>query len=146
MSNNFDSSRFELLSAYLDGEVTPAERHQVQQWLDSDPQTQQLYTQLLRLRREILQIPIPSVQSSSQQLAQTVFQSLDRQQRSRRLVILIGVALAAVFVGGLSSLFFRGESPSLQVATSYPNQTEAEAEPLIIALNRPIIEIPTEAR
>uniref|UniRef100_A0ACD5GTL5 Anti-sigma factor family protein n=1 Tax=Desertifilum tharense IPPAS B-1220 TaxID=1781255 RepID=A0ACD5GTL5_9CYAN len=29
--------RFELLSAYLDGEVTASERQQVENWLDTDP-------------------------------------------------------------------------------------------------------------
>jgi len=32
-------SRFELLSAYLDGEVSPQERKQIHHWLDTDPDT-----------------------------------------------------------------------------------------------------------
>jgi len=32
--------RFELLSAYLDGEVTAAQRQQVEDWLGNDPEVQ----------------------------------------------------------------------------------------------------------
>ena len=46
MDNQFE--RFELLSAYMDGELTAEERKQVQQWLDSDPEFHELYKQLLR--------------------------------------------------------------------------------------------------
>lgn len=35
--DNLKRDRFELLSAYLDGEVTSSERHQVEDWLRSDP-------------------------------------------------------------------------------------------------------------
>ena len=58
--------RFELLSAYLDGEVSPAERQQVQQWLDTDPEIQQLYVKLLRLQQSVPRIPVPSSGSSSE--------------------------------------------------------------------------------
>jgi hypothetical protein len=44
--------RFELLSAYLDGEVSPEERRLVTTWLADDPETQCLYQRLLHLRLE----------------------------------------------------------------------------------------------
>ena len=34
--SNQEHGRYQLLSAYLDGEVTVDERRQVQEWLDSD--------------------------------------------------------------------------------------------------------------
>ncbi|MEM9769414.1 MAG: zf-HC2 domain-containing protein, partial [Cyanobacteria bacterium P01_D01_bin.71] len=43
--------RFELLSAYLDGEVSPDERRLVATWLDKDPEAQCLYRRLLQLRQ-----------------------------------------------------------------------------------------------
>jgi len=52
--------RFELLSAYLDGEVTPEERKIVQHWMDTDPATQRLYRRLMRIRHGIQQVPPPS--------------------------------------------------------------------------------------
>jgi hypothetical protein len=41
--NAFHGDRFELLSAYIDGEVTAAERKQVEEWLATDPTVQQLH-------------------------------------------------------------------------------------------------------
>jgi hypothetical protein len=38
--------RFELLSAYLDGEVTATERKQVEEWLANDASVQCLYARL----------------------------------------------------------------------------------------------------
>lgn len=44
---------FERLSAYLDGEVTAAERQQVEAWLATDSEAQRLYQRLLNLRQQI---------------------------------------------------------------------------------------------
>jgi anti-sigma factor RsiW len=35
--------RFELLSAYLDGELTATERRQIEDWLKTAPEVQRLY-------------------------------------------------------------------------------------------------------
>ncbi len=43
--------RFELLSAYLDGEVTAQDRAVVQHWLQTDPSVKCLYHRLLCLRQ-----------------------------------------------------------------------------------------------
>ncbi|MBT9316576.1 anti-sigma factor family protein [Leptothoe spongobia] len=53
-----EETRFELLSAYLDDEVTPQERKLVAQWLRDDPQTLQMYRRLLMLRQAIRTAPI----------------------------------------------------------------------------------------
>ncbi|MGB7086786.1 MAG: RseA family anti-sigma factor [Phormidesmis sp.] len=45
------SEKFELLSAYLDGEVSDQERRLVMQWLLSDPQLQKHYQAQLKLRQ-----------------------------------------------------------------------------------------------
>lgn len=49
--------RFELLSAYLDGEVTPEERKIVQHWMATDPAVQQLYRRLLHIRQGMQHAP-----------------------------------------------------------------------------------------
>ena len=49
--------RFELVSAYLDGEVTPAERLLVANWLAHDPEVQRLYRRLLLLRQAFRTMP-----------------------------------------------------------------------------------------
>ncbi|MEM1238393.1 MAG: hypothetical protein AAGI45_00995 [Cyanobacteria bacterium P01_H01_bin.26] len=55
-----DEARFELLSTYIDNEVTPAERRLVAQWLTEDLHTQHTYRQLLMLRQAIRTAPIPA--------------------------------------------------------------------------------------
>ena len=54
-----EEARFELISAYLDDEVTTEERKLVAQWLMDDPSTQQLYQRLLMLRQAIRTAPVP---------------------------------------------------------------------------------------
>ena len=93
--------RFELLSAYLDGEVSPAERQQVQQWLDTDPQFQQLYVKLLGLQRAVPRIPVPSSGMSSEELSQRVLQRTGRQ---RVLQFLSGGVVAAVMVAMVGTM------------------------------------------
>lgn len=140
--NDPQYTRFELLSAYLDGEVTPTERKQVQQWLDSDPQIQKLYARLLRLRQNIDSIPVPPVTPSTTQLSDQVFKSIDRKQRSKK-VFWGGAAIAAVVIGAFSSLFLGHNSPIPQIAERNPlAPIEEDSEPLAIALNRPIVKIP----
>ena len=55
-----EEARFELLSAYVDDEVTAEERKLVAQWLMDDPVTQQTYQRLLMLRQAIRTTPVPS--------------------------------------------------------------------------------------
>ena len=85
--------RFELLSAYIDGEVTPQERLQVQHWLDTEPKFQQLYVQLLRLQKDLDQIPIPPTDINL--LTEKVFTNIDKR-RNQRLVLLGSGIIAAI--------------------------------------------------
>ena len=138
--DNFGRDRFELLSAYLDGEVTATERQQVQQWLKEDPHVRQLYHRLLSLRQGMQQLPTPTPQQSSQQLSATVFERLDQQQRRKRGILWGGaIAATALVVGSISGLI-RGNSLMPQLADSPDN-----AEQLVIAINRPAVSIPSAA-
>jgi anti-sigma factor RsiW len=125
--------RFELLSAYIDGEVTPQERLQVQHWLDTEPKFQQLYVQLLRLQKDLDQIPIPPTDINL--LTEKVFTNIDKRRNQR--LVLLGSGIIAAITLGLTSL--GGSRPSTQMAY----QGDGGAEPLMIALNRPILEIPS---
>ncbi|ESA36243.1 hypothetical protein N836_07835 [Leptolyngbya sp. Heron Island J] len=59
-SSGYDEEvRFELLSAYIDDEVSSEERQLVAQWLMYDPNMQQMYQRLLRLRQAIRTAPVP---------------------------------------------------------------------------------------
>ncbi|MGF1478064.1 MAG: anti-sigma factor family protein [Cyanophyceae cyanobacterium] len=135
--DNSERDRFELLSAYLDGEVTPAERRQVQQWLDNDPSMQQLYARLLRLRQGIQHLPCPDVQQPSKQLTEAVFQQIDRQRNRRR--ALWGGGIAALVIGALSGLLAERPLPRFAQAP------ESSSEQLVIALNKPAVAIPAAA-
>jgi anti-sigma factor RsiW len=139
--------RFELLSAYLDGEVTAAERRQVEQALASDLATQQLYARLLKLRQGLRSLPVPMPEHRAEEVARQVVTRLERKPQ-RRALVWGGVAIAALFVSALVSGLPRMNYGS-SVATNAKNDTSTEAtrhdEGLMIALDRPVIEIPKPA-
>ncbi|WP_427158738.1 anti-sigma factor family protein [Aliinostoc sp. HNIBRCY26] len=139
--------RFELLSAYLDGEVTAAERRQVEDWLANDASVQRLYTRLIKLRQAFQTMPVPTTQTCPETTANQVFARINR--RSRRKWAFGGAALAACVIGALSSWLLNQESSIPQVAQQpqvQPTQTATKSEPLpMIALNNPVIEIPKAA-
>ena len=102
MDNQFE--RFELLSAYMDGELTAEERKQVQQWLDSDPEFHELYKQLLRVQRETPTLKVPESSISVDDLSQGVFDTIDRQDGRKRGLIASALGIAAVIVGSITHI------------------------------------------
>lgn len=126
------SDRFELLSAYLDGEVTTAEKRQVEDWLANDLEIQSLYTRLSKLHQGLQTLPAPA----GQPVEQTVKQVYTRLDRSAYRVVW---AIAA-FVGTLLSIAI----PQFREIATLPAPTLA-TEPLMVALNTPVIEIPKAA-
>jgi len=130
--------RFELLSCYLDGEVTAAERKQVENWLATDPETQRLHARLLKLRQGFQSLPIPTSQPA-EQMAEQVFARLDRRPK-RRLIWGVAGAVAAVVVGALASVLPSSQLLNPQVAEVPVEQSDPEA--LMLALDRPPIDIP----
>lgn len=131
--------RFELLSAYLDGEVTALERRQVQQWLDTDPQVQKWYRQLTKLQQSAKYFPIP-VDQTTHQLSARVFRKLDRR-RNQHLCVVGGALVTAIAVGLVIHLFPGRYSTTHQMAQNLPSVSEVESEPLMIALNRPLFDM-----
>lgn len=132
--------RFELLSAYLDGEVTAEQRRQVQQWLDTDPQVQKWYRQLTKLQQTAKYFPIPVESQPAHQLSAQVFRKLDRR-RNQRLYVVGGALVTAIAVGLVIHLFPGRYSTTHQMAQNLPSVGEAESEPLMIALNRPVLDM-----
>jgi anti-sigma factor RsiW len=148
MTDNFDGERsgallderFELLSAYLDDEVTASERQQVEAWLANDAAFQHQYRQMKKIHQAFPQMSVPSSQSA-QALSAGVFGKLDRQ-RNRKLAWIGGGTIAATLVAafaGLSGLF-SGNNPQLQFAA---NKAKTPA-PLMLALNDPILAMPAK--
>ncbi len=139
--DSLQRDRFEMLSAYLDGEVTATERKQVQQWLETSPEVQHQYARLVRLRQGLQTLPMPPVEQSDQQMVKRVFNRLN-QLRNRRCAAWGGAAIAAMFIGILSGVIPTTQSPAPQLAES-PKQEAAE--PLMIAFNEPVVRIPKAA-
>ncbi len=136
--DSLQRDRFELLSAYIDGEVTAVERRQVQEWLKTDSDMQRLHTRLTKLRQGLQKLPVPPTEATAQQTAEQVFSRIDRR-RTGRTIIWGGAAIAAACMAALSGIF-PGSRSLVPALVNNP-----EPEPLTIALNRPVIEIPKAA-
>lgn len=145
--------RFELLSAYLDGELSAAERKQVEEWLATDTLVQCLYARLLKLRQGIQSLPVPTSTQTSEELTAQVLRRC--QRRFRQVAAWGGAAAAALVLGMISGISPFGESPVTQVASSQRSHTEASntkvgpnraaPDALMIALDRPVVQIPKAA-
>ncbi|MCL1471696.1 anti-sigma factor family protein [Argonema antarcticum] len=131
--------RFELLSAFLDGEVSAQERRQVEEWLAGDPQVQCLYARLLKLRKGVRTMPVPASAQPVEATVNQVFSHLDRR-RQKQMLMWGGTAVAAVFIGAVSGLFGGSDPFSPQLAQS-PTPA-VTSEPLMLALNEAVVEIP----
>lgn len=133
-----DKCTFELLSAYLDGEVTSEQRKEVQELLANDADTQGLYRRLLTLRQEFNNLPIPQSQYSSNQVAQGVFAKIDQEKKQRKRLFIGGSAIAVATVATIAGLFSNNRNPIFQMAQE---QTDTNSS-LMLALNEPLIELP----
>jgi anti-sigma factor RsiW len=137
--NTQKRDRFELLSAYLDGEVSAPERRQVEAWLDHDAETQKLYARLLTLRKSFQTLPVPTANQSVEQTIQQVFVKLEKRRQYRSLKW-GGAAIAAIAIAALSSVV-----PGRQVLQMAEVSNPASSEKLLVALNTPLIELPDSA-
>ena len=128
--------RFELLSAYLDGEVTAAERRQVEEWLTNDPTTKRLYSRLLMMQQSFQSMPVPAAEQSAQELATKVLQRVER--KPKRTWILGGGAIAALLIAVVSGV---GGGRQLFAPEFARSPIPAESDGLMVALNEPLVEI-----
>ncbi|MGB7427119.1 MAG: zf-HC2 domain-containing protein [Microcoleaceae cyanobacterium] len=133
--NQFQSQQYELLSAYLDGEVTPAERRLVEEWMVNDPQFKAMYFQWLQIRSEWRSMPIPKLAIAPQQLSEQIIKQ--SQRKTQRTVVLSGAALTAVIIAAISAGLPGGSQWGLKQQLSQHRETE----PLRIALHEPVIPI-----
>lgn len=142
--NMVKRDRFELLSAYLDGEVTAAERRQVEDWLANDPSVQSLHKRLLSLRQGLKNLPVPQ-EKSIQETVDSVMGRLRR--RTRKAWMFGGAAVAACVIGSLASLIPNSEPGMFRFASNPLEQTqqsssEEMASLPMVALNEPLVQIP----
>lgn len=112
-----DFEQFELLSAYLDGEVTAAERDRVEALLATDAQARALYGSMTRLetelKAELTQRPVPQATSAAA-MAAAVFEVVDRRERRRWWIG--GGAIAAAAAGAVLSMVSGWGEPQMQFA------------------------------
>jgi hypothetical protein len=128
--------RFELLSAYLDGEVTATERRQVEEWLTNDPTTKRLYSRLLMMQQSFQAMPVPAAEQSAEELATKVLQRVER--KPKQTWILGGGAIAALLIAVVSGV---GGGRQLFAPQFARSPVPAESDGLIMALNEPLVEI-----
>ncbi|MEG4117565.1 zf-HC2 domain-containing protein [Microcoleus sp. N9_B4] len=128
--------RFELLSAYLDGEVTATERRQVEEWLTNDPTTKRLYSRLLMMQQSFQAMPVPAAEQSAEELATKVLQRVER--KPKQTWILGGSAIAALLIAVVSGV---GGDRQLFAPQFARSPVPAESDGLIMALNEPLVEI-----
>lgn len=137
--DNGEAHRFDLISAYIDSEVTVEEKKLVQHWLDHDAAAKKLYRQLLGLQTNLRQIPVQAT-IASDRLAEQVFRKVAGQRR-RQCYVCGGAILTAMAIT-VGSYFVSGRNDPFSQMASSPSSISPEGDHLMIALNHPIIEIP----
>lgn len=135
--------RFELLSAYIDGELTSPEQNQVQIWLDQDPEIKHLYRNLLALQGQMQYSIAPPSEKSVVEMTAEVFQSIDRTRLWQRRLFWGGSAVAACCLATISGIIPGIGASSLRMAeVSPPAAITSNSVMLAVAVNRPAINIP----
>jgi predicted anti-sigma-YlaC factor YlaD len=152
LDNNPQNSgleKFELLSAYLDGEVNAAERKQVELWLQEDAAFKAMYNKMRGMHSAIEQIPLPPVTEPINKFADEVFAKIDQRRQFKFLKVVGGACVAGmVAASAMFTTTFQGSNQQLQVAksvlpTSVPNSLSilVKPTPLMVALNDSIVQI-----
>jgi anti-sigma factor RsiW len=142
--------RFELLSAYIDGEVSESEEQLVELWLVDDVNFRHIYQQQLKLRQLLIELPVPVAANSSPKaetelMIDRVFAQIDKRSQRRKWKLAgIGIAVAAV-VGVFGSMFTLNSSPQFSpVSNSIGIKSPAPVaeEPILIAMEEPLVPLP----
>jgi anti-sigma factor RsiW len=143
--------KFELMSAYLDGEASGSERRQVETWLQEDPIFKAQYQRMRAMHQAMDKMPMAEVALPTEQLADQVFAKIDERRQSKWLKIAGGaMAAALVAVGsGFSGIWNGFNNPVPQLAKlSLPTAAFSKLEiipnpaPMMVALNESIVQIP----
>ncbi len=128
-------SRFEQLSAYLDGELSVTEARRVEDWLAHDPEAQALYSQLRTMQAGFDHVPLPPVTSDELELlVDTVLDQVSQPrwlrwcQHSQPLIHKVAAGLIVMLGSGLATWHWSHpqpivsiEDPPVQVADLSPS-------------------------
>ncbi len=142
--------KFELMSAYLDGEVTASERQQVQNWLQTDPIFNAQYQRMQGMQQALDRLPMDEAVVPVNLLADQVFAKISERRQSKWLKIAGGAVAAALVAAGASFSGIGNGSGNVvpQLAKlSLPNAALAKLEiipnpaPMMVALNDSIVQV-----
>ena len=120
--------RFELLSAYVDNELSTEQRKQVEQWLESDPEMQRQYRSLSALSRSFQSMPAPTAATKTDELLDAVFAEVEHKPRILKKV---GIGTAVVAALGALGALFSGNTFSPQLASTSTPESANNSEPTI---------------
>ena len=140
--------RFDLLSAYIDGEVSEAEEQLVETWLSEDPNFRLVYQQQLKLRQLLIELPAPipvnsSTRVETDRVVNRVMAEIERRSQRRKWKLAgLGISVAAI-VGVFGSMFTFNSSPQFSpVANSVKPAAVVKEEPVLIAMEEPLVPLP----
>lgn len=142
--DDFNLENFELLSAYLDGELTPVEKNRVEYLLDNDLNAKKIYIQLLTMQRQMSNLVVPSSTISTTELSRNVFQKIEKSQRQRKALVWGGAVVAAC-LATFSSIFSGTNSPAFKTAHSPNRSNFTESVMVAVAVDKPAVKIPKAA-
>lgn len=123
--------RLDLVSAYIDGEVSAEERRQVEMWLDTDAELRQEYQNMRLMQTKFQSSPVPQPIAAAD-ISERVFAKIDRRRRRRWLsggAVAAGIAASCALMTGV----FRGERDFV------PSFANTQPTPISVALNEPLI-------
>lgn len=126
--------RFELLSAYLDNELSASERKQVEQWLDTDTEMQQQFNALSALSQSFQSMPAPA--TNTDELLDAVFAEVERKPPVLKTAGITAAIIAAV--GALGALF-SGNTLVPRLADSGSEVNSSSETPINTVLSTDII-------
>jgi anti-sigma factor RsiW len=140
---NLHRDRFELLSAYIDHEVTADERRQVEAWIAEDPAFAKMHHRMTKLQFGFQQLPAPAPAEHVDVTIAQVLKKVDRPRPNWQVLTGMGGAIAAaVTVAVLSNLPKPGFSPEMvavQSSTTSAGQVQMPSpSTLMISLDEPI--------
>ena len=127
--------RFELLSAYVDNELSVSERRQVEAWLESDPEMEQQYRALSAISRSFQSIPAPPGMVSADDMLEAVFTKVDRKPRRWKIA---GITTAIVAGIGALGAMLGGPLMSPQIAEKIPPENASPSSESSIKTILPI--------
>lgn len=155
--------RFELLSAYVDNELSVSERRQVETWLESDLKMKQQYQALSAISRSFQSMPAPQKAASTDDMLEAVFAKVDRKPRLLKTggitaAVLAGIgALGALFGGPIFAPQMAEQNPldvspnatspiNTAVSSDIADNIESvDTDSLMLVLEAPPVDIPIVA-